>query len=110
MPGQKKWRHFSCQSGSQSLANLACKVRQSFFVPAFTHSPERRLERLGRAIGIWIGIVSISEEMVRDVLDPDKGVCADPADGGAILGRGEPDPHSENRERQLAPDKGRGKT
>ncbi len=44
------------------------------------------------------------------VSDPDKGACADPADGGAILGRGEPDPHSENRERQLAPDKGRGKT
>ena len=44
------------------------------------------------------------------VSDPDKGVCADPADGDAILGRGEPDPHSGNRERQLAPDKGRGKT
>jgi hypothetical protein len=44
------------------------------------------------------------------VLDPGKGVCADPADGGAILGRGEPDPHSRGRERQLAPDKGRGKT
>jgi hypothetical protein len=44
------------------------------------------------------------------VSDPDKGVCADPADGDAILGRGEPDPFSGNRERQLAPDKGRGKT
>ncbi len=44
------------------------------------------------------------------VSDPDKGVCVDPADGDAILGRGEPDPHGENRERQLAPDKGRGKT
>ncbi len=44
------------------------------------------------------------------VLDPGKGVCADPADGGAILGKGEPDPHSRDRERQLAPDKGRGKT
>ncbi len=44
------------------------------------------------------------------VSDPDKGVCADPADGDAILGRGESDPHSRNRERQLAPDKGRGKT
>ncbi len=46
----------------------------------------------------------------RSVSDPDKGVCSDPVDGGAILGRGEPDPHSGNRERQLAPDKGRGKT
>jgi hypothetical protein len=44
------------------------------------------------------------------VLDPGKGVCADPADGGAILGRGEPDPHSRDREHMLAPDKGRGKT
>ncbi len=44
------------------------------------------------------------------VLDPGKEVCADPVDGGAILGRGEPDPHSRDKERQLAPDKGRGKT
>ncbi len=44
------------------------------------------------------------------VSDPDKGVCADPVDRGAILGRGESDPHSESRERQLAPDRGRGKT
>jgi hypothetical protein len=44
------------------------------------------------------------------VLDPKKGVCADPVDKGAILGRGEPDPHSRDRERQLAPDKGSGKT
>jgi hypothetical protein len=44
------------------------------------------------------------------VSDPRKGVCADPVDGGAILERGGPDPHSRDRERQLAPDKGRGKT
>ncbi len=44
------------------------------------------------------------------VLDPGKGVCADPADRGAILGKGELDPHSRDRERQLAPYKGRGKT
>ncbi len=44
------------------------------------------------------------------VLDPEKGVCAYPVDGGAILGRGGPDPHSRDRERQLAPDEGRGKT
>jgi hypothetical protein len=44
------------------------------------------------------------------VSDPGKGVCADPVDGGAILVRGGPDPHSRDRERQLAPDKGRGKT
>ncbi len=44
------------------------------------------------------------------VSDPGKGVCVDPVDGDAILGRGGPDPHSRDRERQLAPDKGRGKT
>jgi hypothetical protein len=44
------------------------------------------------------------------VSDPKKGVCADPVDRGAILGRGEPDPHSRDRARQLAPDKGSGKT
>ncbi len=44
------------------------------------------------------------------VSDPGKGVCADPVNGGAILGKGGPDPHSRDRERQLAPDKGRGKT
>jgi hypothetical protein len=44
------------------------------------------------------------------VSDPGKGLCADPVDGGAILERGGPDPHSRDRERQLAPDKGRGKT
>jgi hypothetical protein len=44
------------------------------------------------------------------VLDPKKGVCAVPVDGGAILGRGGPDPHSRDRERQLAPDKGSEKT
>jgi hypothetical protein len=44
------------------------------------------------------------------VSDPDKGVCADPAVGGDIFGKGGPDPHSGNRELQLAPDKGRGKT
>ncbi len=44
------------------------------------------------------------------MLDPKKGVCADPVDEGAILGRGGLDPHSRDRERQLAPDKGGGKT
>ncbi len=47
--------------------------------------------------------------LMTTALDPGKGVCADPVDGDAILGRGEPDPHSRNRELQLAPDIGRGK-
>ncbi len=44
------------------------------------------------------------------VLYPEKGVCADPVDEGAILGKGGPSPHSSDRERQLAPDIGRGET
>ncbi len=44
------------------------------------------------------------------VLCPKKGVCADPVDKGAILGEGGGGPHSSDRERQLAPDIGRGKT
>ncbi len=58
-------------------------------------------------------ILKVSESrwrMVLRVSDPGKGVCADPVDGGAILGRGGPDPHSRDRERQLAWNKGRGKT
>jgi hypothetical protein len=44
------------------------------------------------------------------VLDPGEGVCADPVNGGAILGEGRPDPPGGNRERQLSPDKEGGKT
>jgi hypothetical protein len=47
---------------------------------------------------------------IRTVPDPGKGVCADPVNGGAILGKGGPDPQGGNKERQLDPDKGRGKT
>jgi hypothetical protein len=44
------------------------------------------------------------------VPDPGKGVCADPVNGGAILGKGGPDPQGGNKERQSSPDKGREKT
>jgi hypothetical protein len=44
------------------------------------------------------------------VPDPGKGVCADPVNGGAILGKGGPDPQGGNKERQLSPDKERDKT
>jgi hypothetical protein len=44
------------------------------------------------------------------VPDPGKGVCADPVNGGAILGKGGPDPQGGNKERQLSPDKGKDKT
>ncbi len=44
------------------------------------------------------------------MLDPKEGLCADPVDRGAILGKVGADPHSRDGERQLAPDKGSGKT
>jgi hypothetical protein len=44
------------------------------------------------------------------VLYPEKGVCADPVDKGAILGEGGVEPHSSDKEHQLAPAIGRGKT
>jgi hypothetical protein len=44
------------------------------------------------------------------VLYPGKGECADPVNEGAILGKGGAEPHSRDRERQLASDTGRGKT
>jgi hypothetical protein len=44
------------------------------------------------------------------VLDPGKGVCADPVNRGAILEGGGPSPQGGNKERQLSPDKGGGKT
>jgi hypothetical protein len=47
---------------------------------------------------------------VETVPDPGKGVCADPVNGGAILEGGGPGPPGGNKERQLSPDKGRGKT
>jgi hypothetical protein len=44
------------------------------------------------------------------VPDPGKGVCADPVNRGAILEGGGPGPPDGNKERQLSPDKGRGRT
>jgi hypothetical protein len=41
------------------------------------------------------------------VPDPGKGVCADPVNGAAILGKEGPDPQGGNKARQLSPDKGR---
>ncbi len=47
---------------------------------------------------------------VISVPDPGKGVCVDPVNGGAILGKGGPERQGGNKERQLSPDKGREKT
>jgi hypothetical protein len=44
------------------------------------------------------------------VPDPGKGVCADPVNGAAILGKGGPESQGGIKERQLSPDKGREKT
>jgi hypothetical protein len=46
----------------------------------------------------------------ESVPDPGKGVCADPLNGGAILGKGGQDPQGRNKERQLSPDEGKDKT
>ncbi len=44
------------------------------------------------------------------VPDPSKGVCTDPVNRGVILEGEGPGPPSGDKERQLSPDKGRGKT
>jgi hypothetical protein len=48
--------------------------------------------------------------LFHSVPDLGEGVCANPVNGGAILGKGGPDPQGGNKERQLSPDKGREKT
>ncbi len=47
---------------------------------------------------------------IRSVPDPGKGVCVDPVNGAAILGKEGPDPRGGNKGSQLGPDKGREKT
>ncbi len=44
------------------------------------------------------------------VVDPGKGVCADPVNGGAILVKGGTGPKGGDKERQLSPDRERDKT
>ncbi len=44
------------------------------------------------------------------VVDPGKGVCADPVNRDAILGKGGTGPKGGNKENQLSPDKERDKT
>ncbi len=57
-----------------------------------------------------LGEIKISCEYIFTVLYPEKGMCADPVDKGAILGEGGEEPHSSDNERQLAPDIVGGKT
>jgi hypothetical protein len=47
---------------------------------------------------------------IKNFPDPGKGVCVDPVNGVAILGKGGPDPLGGNKERQLSLDKGGEKT
>jgi hypothetical protein len=61
------------------------------------------------ADGFMVGPVRWVKKIII-VPDPGKGVCADPVNGGAILGKGGPDPQGGNKERQLSPDRGREKT
>jgi hypothetical protein len=61
-------------------------------------------------VGMYFHLsLCISCDDIR-VPDPRKGVCADPVNGGTILGKGGPDPQGGNKERQLSPDKGKDKT
>jgi hypothetical protein len=53
---------------------------------------------------------SVEQREIASVVDPGKGVCADPVNGGAILGKGGTGPQGGNKERQLSPDKERDKT
>jgi hypothetical protein len=55
-------------------------------------------------------VLCVLEPLVLPVPDPGKGVCADPVNRGAILEGEGPGPPSGDKERQLSPDKGRGKT
>ncbi len=48
-------------------------------------------------------------DKVLTVPDPGEGVCVDPVNRGAILEGEGPGPPSGDKERQLSPDKGRGK-
>ncbi len=57
-----------------------------------------------------IVIATTSVVAVVAVLDPGKGVCADPRRGDAILGVGGPGPPKGDDEPQLSPDRGGEKT
>jgi hypothetical protein len=63
---------------------------------------------VGVYLDTWLSLLwSHALRCVTTVPDPGKGVCADPVNGGAILGKGGPDPQGGNKECQLSPDKGR---
>jgi hypothetical protein len=54
--------------------------------------------------------ISVTKYVTVLVLDPGKGVCADPRGGDAILGTGGPGPPVGDSERQLSLDRGGEKT
>ncbi len=61
----------------------------------------RRISLFIFLAGIWAGILTVP--------DPGKGVCADPVNRAAMLGKEGPDPQGGNKGHQLSPDKGREK-
>ncbi len=63
----------------------------------------------GQPLTCWLHLLNYFYTFVT-VPDPGKGVCADPVNKDAILEGGGPGPLGGNKERQLSPDKGRGKT
>jgi hypothetical protein len=85
----------------------------------------QKLSKLVRSQPIYSGPKSIVSAKVYSVVlqckfkvlrielsvpDPGKGVCADPVKRGAILEGEGPGPPGGDKERQLSPDRGRGKT
>ncbi len=62
-----------------------------------------------KEIKLWLGgpLEKTSDKNIVLVSNPGKGVCADPVNWGAILGKGGPGSQGGDRERQLDPDKGR---
>jgi hypothetical protein len=46
----------------------------------------------GRKHIFYLIYIFIPAECILNVPDPGKGVCADPVNGGAILGKGGPNP------------------
>jgi hypothetical protein len=59
---------------------------------------------------IWLEVGNGEGKNMVSVLNPGKGVCADPVERGAILEVEGPGPPSGDSEHQLSPDRGGGKT
>jgi hypothetical protein len=58
----------------------------------------------------YMALTLSRRQVIIIVSDPGKGGCVDPVNRGAILEGGGTGPPGGSKERQLSPDKGRGKT